>query len=50
VPGGMSTLEAMARALHWLGAPEAAERLDGVMRLAVDRQRRLRGQPLGGAA
>lgn len=50
VAGGMSTLEAVARALAWLGAPEAASRLDGVMTAAVERQRRLRGQPLGGSA
>jgi len=42
-PQGMSTLEAIARALEWLGEPEAARRLDAVMTLAVARQRRLRG-------
>jgi DTW domain-containing protein YfiP len=47
-PPGMSTLEAMARALEWLGEAESARRLDAVMALAVARQRRLRGQPLGG--
>ncbi len=50
VAGGMSTLEAMARALELLGAAEAAARLDAVMAGAVARQRRLRGQPLGGTA
>jgi DTW domain-containing protein YfiP len=43
---GMSTLEAMARALDWLGEAEVARRLDGVMAAAVARQRLLRGQPL----
>ncbi len=42
--------DAMARALELLGAGEAASRLDAVMAGAVARQRRLRGQPLGGAA
>lgn len=46
-PQGMSTLEAIARALEWLGEPEAARRLDAVMALAVARQRRLRGQAFG---
>lgn len=44
---GMSTLEAVARALDWLGEPEAARRLDAVMQAAVTRQRLLRGQPPG---
>jgi DTW domain-containing protein YfiP len=42
-PRGMSTIEAVARALEWLGEPEAARRLDGVLALAVERQRRRRG-------
>ncbi len=46
VAGGMSTLEAMARALELLGDAGAAARLDAVMAGAVARQRRLRGQPL----
>lgn len=50
VAGGISTLEAMARAIEFLGAPETAARLDAVMAAAVARQRRLRGQPLGGFA
>ncbi|MBI5067627.1 MAG: DTW domain-containing protein [Deltaproteobacteria bacterium] len=48
VAGGMSTLEAVARALAWLGRPEDAARLDALMAAAVARQRRLRGQPLSG--
>lgn len=50
-PGfGMSTLEAVAQALAWLGDPGGAARLDAVHAAAVERQRRLRGQPLGGGA
>jgi len=48
VEGGMSTLEAVARALAWLGRPGDAARLDALMAEAVARQRRLRGQPLAG--
>lgn len=48
VEGGMSTLEAVARALAWLGRPDEAARLDALMAAAVARQRRLRGQPLAG--
>lgn len=48
VEGGMSTLEAVARALAWLGRPDDARRLDTLMAAAVARQRRLRGQPLAG--
>jgi len=50
VEGGMSTLEAVARALDWLGRPSDAARLDALMAAAVARQRRLRGQPLAGGA
>jgi hypothetical protein len=46
----MATLEAVARALEWLGDPVAARRLDAVMAAAVARQRRLRGQPLAGGS
>jgi DTW domain-containing protein YfiP len=49
-PQGMATLEAVARALEWLGDPVAARRLDAVMAAAVARQRRLRGQPLAGGS
>jgi len=45
---GMSTIEAVARALDLLGDAESARALDRVMEAAVARQRRLRGQPLGG--
>lgn len=45
---GMSTIEALARALELLGEPESARALDRVMEAAVERQRRLRGQPPGG--
>lgn len=48
VEGGMSTLEAVARALEWLERPADARRLDALMAAAVARQRRLRGQPLAG--
>jgi len=43
---GMSTIEAVARALEILGDPAAAAALDRVLAAAVGRQRRLRGQPL----
>jgi len=46
--GGMSTIEALARALERLGDGEAARALDAVLDAAVARQRRLRGQPLRG--
>lgn len=46
-PQGMSTLEAMARALEWMGQAEAARRLEAVMALAVARQARLRGHAPG---
>jgi DTW domain-containing protein YfiP len=45
---GMSTIEAVARALDLLGDGAAARALDAVLEAAVARQRRLRGQPLGG--
>jgi len=43
---GMSTIEAVARALELLGHAGAAAALDRVLAAAVERQRRLRGQPL----
>jgi len=45
---GMGTLEAIARAMELLGAPEVAAGLDAILAAAVARQRRLRGQPLAG--
>jgi DTW domain-containing protein len=43
VPGRLSTLEAIAAALHWLGEPEAAGRLQALHAEAVERTLRLKG-------
>ncbi len=45
VRGGMSTIEAMARALERLGEPEPARKLDRVHALSVERGLRLRMGP-----
>lgn len=45
IAGGMSTLEAMATALRFLGHEEEAERLLDLHAVAVDRVARLRGVP-----
>ncbi|HSM91394.1 MAG TPA: tRNA-uridine aminocarboxypropyltransferase [Anaeromyxobacteraceae bacterium] len=45
VPGGMSTMEAIAEALRFLGHGDEAERLLALNALAVERAARLRGIP-----
>ncbi|BDG07922.1 DTW domain-containing protein [Anaeromyxobacter paludicola] len=45
VAGGMSTIEAIARALDLLGEPDAAARLDRIHALSVERGLRLRMGP-----
>jgi DTW domain-containing protein YfiP len=45
VPGGMSTLEALAAALRMLGEPEPAARLDALLAAGVELATRLRGTP-----
>ena len=45
IAGGMSTLEAIAAALRFLGHAEEAERLLDLHAVAVDRASRLRGMP-----
>jgi len=45
IAGGMSTMEAMAAALRFLGHDEEADRLLELHAIAVDRVSRLRGMP-----
>lgn len=45
IAGGMSTLEAVARALELLGEPEPARKLDRIHALSVERGLRLRMGP-----
>ena len=43
VPGGMTTLEAIAAALRLLGEPAAADRLDALHEVALEKTLRLKG-------
>jgi tRNA-uridine aminocarboxypropyltransferase len=49
VPGGMSTIEAIAGALRLLGEPEVAARLDSLHALGCERTLRLKGSWTGAA-